>query len=165
MEFNSVQITAFGTVAAVIVAWLAFRQSNKHLRIEQTPYVVVDNIEKKPSLVEISIKNVGRGPALHITCSKSDDPKKRNDAFFRNTQPHSANLSGGDGKETWIVDRNVFDNLSKDDGGFKHFFVFCESQLNTVYRTDVKIKDFNEDRGTNAYVIMENKIEELDYCD
>lgn len=148
-------------IAAVIVALFAIRQSNKHLKTEQTPYVVVEHIEKKPSSVEISIKNVGKGPALHVTCSKSDDRKNRNKAFFRNTQSHSVNLDSGGSQLDWIVDRNIFNDLITDSEGFKHLFVFCESQLNILYRTNVKIKDIEEERGASCYVTMENKIEEL----
>lgn len=155
-------LESIGTIAAVIVALFAIRQSNKHLKVEQTPYAVVEHIEKKTSLVEISIKNVGKGPALHVTCSKSDDPKNRNEHFFRDTQPHSINLASGESWLNWIVDREVFNDLTTDGEGYIHFFVFCESQLNILYKTDVKIKDIEEERGASCYVVMENKVEDVE---
>lgn len=162
LDINSwIVLQSIGTIAAVLVAILAIRQSNKHLKVEQTPYVVVEQIGKKASLVEISIKNIGRGPALHVTCSKSDDPKKRNESFFRDTQPHSVNLASGEKHSEWIVDRNVFDDLNSDSENYKHLFVFCEGQLGILYRTDVKIKDIEEERGSKCYVVMENKIQEI----
>lgn len=162
LDINSwIVLQSIGTIAAVLVAIFAIRQSNKHLKVEQTPYAVVEHVEKKASSVEITVKNVGKGPALHVTCSKSDDSKNRNEPFFRDTQPHSVNLASGEKQSEWIVDRNVFDDLNSDSENYKHLFVFYEGQLGILYRTDVKIKDIEEERGSKCYVVMENKIEEI----
>lgn len=151
---------AFGTLATAYFAFAAIRESNKRLKIEQTPYVVVQHVEKKPSMVEISIKNVGRGPALHVTCSNSDKFGDRNLPFFLNKEPHSVNLASGDTHDNWITERQTFEKLASSEG-FKHFYLYYESQLHVLYRTYVKIKDVSEDRGDNLYVIMENRVEEL----
>lgn len=153
-------VSAIATVFAASAAWFAIRQSNKRLEIEQTPYVVLDHIKRESSRYGFAIKNIGRGPAVHITFSTSDDIFKRNNAFFSNDQPHSANFYPFEESHYWYVDGNVLDNL-KHKNDYAYLYVFYSSQFNSPFMTKVKIKRIVKDGNNVAYVVMENRFEEL----
>ena len=153
--------TAIGTLAAAIFAGFALRQSNKQLKIEQSPYLVLDHI--KPygrNQVGFYIKNIGRGPAMHITFSLIEQSSNRNDAFFSNDQPHSANLSSQTESGWWLVDTHTLTRLAFNDS-YAYLFAYFESQAGNLYRTNVKIKKITKSGGIIEYIVMENKVIEL----
>lgn len=160
---NGIFWSALGSIGTLIATFLAFRaiqQSNKHLEIEQTPHVVLDHIIREGSRYGFAIKNIGRGPAVHITFSTSGDMSKRNNAFFSNDQSHSANFYPFEESHYWYVDGNVLDGL-KHKNDYAYLYIFCNSQSNAVFRTKVKIKRIIKEGNNVAYVVMENKFKEI----
>lgn len=146
---------AVGAITASVAAWFAIRQSNKQLKIEQTPYVVLDHIIREGDRYGFAIKNIGRGPAVHITFSISDKKSRRNDAFFSNDQQHSANFYPFEESHYWFVDGNVIDNL-KHDNDFASLYIFFNNQSDETFMTKVKIKRIIKSGGNVTYVVMEN---------
>jgi hypothetical protein len=147
-------ISAIGTFIAAVFAGLALRQSNKQLKIEQTPYMVLDHIVRDGNRYGFATKNVGRGPAVNITFNKSDKMSKRNDAFFSNDQQHSANFYPFEESHYWYVDGNVIDKL-KHDNDYAFLYIFYNNQSDETFMTKVKIKRIKPG-GNVAYVVMEN---------
>lgn len=153
-------IGALGAISASVAAWFAIRQSNKQLKIEQTPYVILDHIVRENNRYGFSIKNIGKGSAISITLSKDNELYKRNAAFFSNDQPHSANMMPQEESHYWMVDGHVLDNLKHVDS-FAYLYIFFESQSNNLFITNVKIKRIVKSGGNVGYVVMENKFEDL----
>lgn len=151
---------SIGTFAAAFFAWFALRQSNKQLRIEQTPHVVLDHIVRESSRYGFAVKNIGRGSAVHITFRISDDISKRNNAFFSNDQQHSANFYPFEESHYWYVDGNVLDDL-KHKSGYAYLYIFYNSQSNSLFMTKVKIKRIVKEGNNVVYVVMENKFKEI----
>lgn len=152
-------VSAIGTVLAFVVAFWSTKKSiemiKKQLDIEQEPSVVVeDKIINTGKVYKLKIKNIGRGAAFRITCSKSDDVKHRDDPFFTNSEPHSRNLFTGEVTD-WHFDTNLLnipDKNTKNDGEcYFSFYIFYKSQLGKLYKTKVKIKFLGDD-----FVVMEN---------
>lgn len=146
--------TLLSAIIALILSYLAIRQSNRQLEVEQEPYVVADG-----SIVlvghgrhEVTLKNVGRGSALRITCST--DRKDRDKAFFEDTEPHSYYLSMNDKVESLVSE----DAISKIKGNKRrngyYFYIFYEDQMGKPYMTEVEMK--LPDEGGVKLVIMEN---------
>lgn len=153
-------LSTFGSVAAAVAAWIALRQSNKKLEIEQTPYVVLDHIRFIDSTkFGFSIKNVG-GPALRVTFSEKGNIDNRNDAFFSDDQPHSANLRTAEESHYWKVDSVVLEELSFESG-YAYLYCFFEDQAGSLFRTKVKIKKISKDDGSIRYIVMENEVNKL----
>lgn len=153
-------IGSLGAAAAALAAFGAIRQSNKQLKIEQTPYVTLDHILRQENRFGFAIKNIGKGPAVHVTFSISDKTSNRNEAFFSDDQPHSANLRSSEESHYWMVDNNVLERLSLK-GGFAFLYIFFEDQANNLFRTRVKIKKIIKSGGIIEYTVMENQFEEL----
>ena len=149
---------AVGTISAAYYAYAAIREANRRLAIEQTPHVVLDHIIRKSNRYGFAIKNIGRGPAVHITFSTSDAISKRNNAFFSNDQPHSANFYPFEESHYWYVDGNVLDSL-KHKNDYAHLYIFYENQSNVLFMTKVKIKRIIKEGNNVAYIVMENKFE------
>ena len=151
-------LEVFGTISGVFVTGFAavnaIRQSNKQLSIEQEPYVVADG---SISLVEteinrVTLKNVGRGSALRITCST--DEKDRDKAFFENTESHSYYLpSNNQVKSLASVDSISQIKTNKKDEAC-YFYIFYEDQMGKSYKTEVKMK--LPDEEGKKFVVMEN---------
>lgn len=116
-------VGSIGTFVAAVFAGFALRQSNKQLRIEQIPHVVLDHIVRESSRYGFATKNIGRGPAVHVTFSTGDDISKRNNAFFSNDQPHSANFYPFEESHYWYVDGNVLDSL-KHKNDYAYLYIF-----------------------------------------
>ncbi len=153
-------IGSIGTFAAAVFAGFALHQSNKQLRIEQTPHVVLDHIIRESNRYGFAIKNIGRGPAVHITFNTSDDISKRNNAFFSNDQPHSANFYPFEESHYWYVDGNVLDGL-KYKNDYAYLYIFYNSQSNELFITKVKIKRIAKEGNNVAYVVMENQFNKI----
>ena len=153
-------VGAVGAITASVAAWFAIRQSNKQLKIEQTPYVTLDHIKRIENRYGFAIKNIGRGPAINITFCKSLDTSTRNEPFFSNDQPHSANLMSPEESHCWMVDGNILDNMEVIDN-FSYIYIYFESQSRSMFRTKVKIKKIVNNGGDGGYVVMENQFEEL----
>lgn len=151
---------AFGTIAAAYFAYTAILESNKRLKIEQTPHVVLDCIIRENNRYGFVIKNIGRGPAVHITFSTGDDISKRNNGFFSNDQPHSANFYPFEKSHDWYVDGRVLDDL-KHEHDYAYLYIFYSSQYDALFMTKVKIKRILKEDNDVTYVVMENKVEEL----
>lgn len=153
-------IGATGAIAAAGAAWFTIQQSNKQLKIEQTPYVTLDHIKRIENRYGLAIKNIGRGPAVNITFSKSLNKSCRNEPFFSNDQPHSANLMSPEESHYWMVDGNILDNLKVMEN-FSYVYLYFESQSKVIFRTKVKIKKIINNKGDGEYIVMENQYEEL----
>ena len=154
-------LSSLGTIVALTAAWFAIRQSNKQLEIEQTPHVILDHIKRIGHRYGFAVKNVGRGPAVHIIFSRNGDATSRNEGFFSNDQNHSANFFPSEESHYWMVDENTLDELKHDENGFTHLYIFFEGQSNILYKTVVKIKRITDKNKNSAYVVMENKFCEL----
>jgi len=143
---------------------ITLRLLRKQLEKEQEPFVVVrDDVSPKNKNQEsyyIKLKNVGRGPALNITGCTTANIDKRNDAFFTEGQPHSKHFSANNAdseknEKNWLIDKSVVDSLEElknNDEIYKIFYLFYESQLGTVYYTEIKMK-----KNLNKFVVMDNK--------
>lgn len=142
--------------------WAASENSilKQQLKIEQTPYVVLDHIRKHENRFGFAIKNIGRGPAVSVTFSKSDNISIRNEPFFSNDQPHSVNLMSQEESHYWVVDNNVLENLHFENS-FANLNIFFENQFSIWFRTKVKIKSIIKSGGVVEYTVMENQFEEL----
>jgi len=160
-------VEAVSTVAAAVasfvaarLAYLTLRQLKTQLETEQEPFIVArDDISLQENNYKIKLKNVGRGPALHITGCRTSNEKERNDAFFMNDQSHSKNLcannADSEGEKQWRVDKPTIDSLKEHKENneiYKYFYFFYESQLGSVYYTKVKIK-----KDGNNFIVMENR--------
>lgn len=156
-----VLLGSIGSVSAVVVAWFAIKQSNKQLKIEQTPYVVLDHIRIISPRVGFAIKNIGKGPAMSITFNISGDLEDRNDAFFSNDQPHSANLSSSEESHYWEVDLHVIQNLYNHGNDFAYIFIIYQNQLGAFLRTNVKVQKIVKSGGRIEFIVMENQVEEI----
>lgn len=152
---------AVGTIGAAIAAWFAINLSNKRLKIEQTPYIVLDHIKRIDERLDyrfgFAVKNIGRGPAINITFSVNKDFSRRNDAFFSDDQPHSANFTSMEVSYYWEVDANRLDNLIFKRG-FAFLYIFFEDQASSLFRTKVKVKKIGT-ASTLKYIVMENQFE------
>ncbi len=150
-------VSAIGTFVAAVFAGLALRQSNKQLKIEQTPYIVLDHIRRVGNRFGFAVKNIGRGSAINITFSVSKDILNRNEAFFSNDQPHSANFKSMEESHYWKTDARTLNNLVfKKDYAF--LYIFFEDQSGKSYKTMVKIKKI----GTvpnHKFIVMKNQLE------
>lgn len=159
MNFNWIElIGAVGAIAAAGAAWFAIRHSSKQLNIEQTPYVVLDKIHRNNGY-EFIVKNIGRGPAINITCCESKNEKDRNNGFFSDDQPHSVNLESSGKSEPWHVDGERIDNLERHEDTFSFVYIFFESQSNALYRTTAKIK--RSKSSETKYTVMTNEFEKI----
>lgn len=147
-------VSAIGTFVAAVFAGLALRQSNKQLKIEQTPYIVLDHIRKVGDRFGFAVKNIGRGSAINITFSIEENISSRNDAFFSDDQPHSANFRSMEESHYWKTDASRLDNLIFKNG-FAFLYIFFEDQSFSPYRTKVKIKSIGK-RPNHKYIVMEN---------
>jgi hypothetical protein len=142
---------AVGTILAAYFAYKAINQSNKQLEVEQEPYVVVNSSINLISNGRhmITLKNVGRGSALRITCSVDKEDKDK--PFFETTESHSYNLSMND-HITAQANDSVIDKIKQNIVNNKDgFYIFYKSQLGKAYITKVKLKEI-----PNKLVFMEN---------
>lgn len=161
---------SIGAIFAVVVAILAIRQSNKHLEIEQEPYVVISdgidvggidsnaNSQGKRYLL-LNIKNVGRGPAIRVTMSTNR--RNPNQAFFQSDQPHSVDLASGQEKTKWKIDQQNFKTFlginGTDINRMKksiELFIHYHNQLKIEEVTCVKL---DYDTSKSFFKVMENK--------
>lgn len=151
-------VGSLGTFVAAVFAGLALRQSNKQLKIEQTPYIVLDRIKRVRvgETFGFTVKNIGRGSAINVTFSIKRDFLSRNGAFFSNDQTHSKNFSSMEEISNWKVDYSRLDSLTIKNG-FTYLYIFFEDQSRKLYRTKVKIKKIGTPPD-HKYIVMENNI-------
>jgi len=142
------------SIVAVSLGYMSIRMQRKNskhiekqLRIEQEPYVVADGsiVLVGNGLNKVTLKNVGRGSALRVTCSI--DKRNRDKAFFEDTEPHSYYLSTNE-SVTSAINGNIILKIKQK----LHFYIIYESRLGEIYTTDVKMKLLAE-----KMVIMENQ--------
>ena len=170
-------LEAIGTSLAFFAAIWAINENNKQsrealertekqLEIEQEPLVVLSEISAGVGAYALTIKNIGRGPALSITGNVSKDTDVRNSAFFQTAHPHSWNLSSGGQFEGWQVDTHRIDEETIEESGYRYFYLFFKSQLGDLYRTEIKIKEVGvvvseTSEIGKCYKIMENSVEKI----
>lgn len=173
--------TAVGTISAVVVALYASYKSTQHverqLKIEQEPYVVAKNgisiegidgpsTDRKKDYLKLSLKNIGRGPAIRITVTGMlNDPNKS--LFEDKKDPHSYDLGSNDEKIDWKIDENNLKELVKKRYNIEitqlnkdqpiYLYIFFSDQLNKNYQTKVKL--FRSGSG-DFLKVMENKKDE-----
>jgi hypothetical protein len=167
-------LETFVITASVVIAFITIRQSNENvsrqLKIEQTPYVVLDrNIELKSTKVfgeelikvidpehlydgSIYLKNIGRGFAKNIEVSYS--PNKIEGLFYAD-QPHSIDLSQNEVSKAWRVDINILRHMLTIQEGRDLTFIYISylDQLGNMYKTRIKLA-IHADR----YKLMGNEL-------
>jgi len=148
---------SIGSLGAALFAWQALRQSNKQKKIEQTPYIVLDHIRKVGDRFGFAVKNIGKGPAVDITFSLEKNISSRNNAFFSDDQPHSANFRSMEESHYWKTDPGNLDKLIFKNG-FASLYIFFDDQSLQTYRTKVKIKKVGK-APNHKYIVMENLFE------
>lgn len=134
------------TYLLIVAAFLSVEASisslNRRLKIEQQPLVVVSiplSVDQSPSVVPgiITVKNIGRGPALGVRVSPHRYEEK---TIFDSSQPESIDLGAGDERADWTLDEQTITRLLEGKDYF-NLFISYSDQLGTEYevRTDMQL--------------------------
>lgn len=152
------------------IANKTIHEYRRQLRIEQQPIVVIDDeirIDEgmgSPEFLNLSVKNIGRGPAIDIQIST--DKHNRDLPLFRSDYPARGYLASG-GSKKWKIDEGNFERYfpglidhylikgspKKDDISL---YIYFSDQLGNNYLTEVVLGYSGEDTPIATYKVLKH---------
>ncbi len=168
-QIGEVIAVSSASIIALWSGWRAHKDNSLQLQASQRPLIkLLENIKiakgsnDDAKSIDLSIKNIGRGPAINITANFFLEG--RNNALFEREYPHSINLGTGEDFHDWKINpTNMKSQVRKQlntkesnlDGLFRflmekkkylNLYVFCNDQLgfNYIFKIKLGVEDIDQ---------------------